>query len=328
MAGVGVGEFRRAHPGCLRRPGSNGQLPSTTDAWARRGNPCAEAAAKAVGPPTPSAHPILAARSGPPRHQLVRPKAAQSGTRSARSSSQGDPGDPPLLASRSAILAQKERATGRARRRAVSALWTFDPAPSTARADRLDGLRPVHLGRGPRQAGRHRHVSPPLRAGLIGYPPGRCGPVPTGRLHGEHGRCPGAAHSGTRGDEGGASPGAPRSHRSPCACGPRTGSVQANASAGDCPRAPRPGHDGLLGQLRLAGPGPLPARGLSGFPVQHCSGSSLHREPGCDQQGGVEGTMAAVVGQALGHSAGSRRNLHATGRTDAQTRRRVVGADT
>jgi hypothetical protein len=32
VAGVGVGYFWRAHPGCLHRPGSNGQLPSTTDA--------------------------------------------------------------------------------------------------------------------------------------------------------------------------------------------------------------------------------------------------------------------------------------------------------
>ena len=52
---MGVVYRWRAHPGCLHRPGSNGLLPSTTDAWARRGNPCAEAAAKAVGPPPPSA---------------------------------------------------------------------------------------------------------------------------------------------------------------------------------------------------------------------------------------------------------------------------------
>jgi hypothetical protein len=187
VAGVGVGWFRRAHPGCLRRPGSNGQLPSTTDARARRGNRCAEAAAKAVGPPTPPARPILAARSGPPRQLPVCPTAAQSGTPSARSPSQGGVGDHPLLASRSALLARKARAAGRARRRAVSTLRTFDPAPSTAGADRLDGLRRVRLGRRSRQAGRHRHVSPPLRAGLIGHPPRRCGPVPTGRPHGEPG---------------------------------------------------------------------------------------------------------------------------------------------
>src|SRR4051794_9880973 len=37
---------------CLHGPGSNGLLPSATDAWAGRGNPCAEAAAEADGPPT------------------------------------------------------------------------------------------------------------------------------------------------------------------------------------------------------------------------------------------------------------------------------------
>jgi hypothetical protein len=194
---MGAGVVPAPTPGCLHRPGSNGQLPSTTDAWARRGNPCAEAAAKAVGPPPPPARPSLVARSGPPRHQSVCPTAAHPGTRSAGSPSQGGPGDHPPLASRSAILARKARAAGRARRRAVSALWTSDPAPSTAGADRLDGLRRVRLGRGPRQAGRHRHVSPPLRAASIGLPPGRCGSVPTGRPHGEPGRCPRAAHLGT-----------------------------------------------------------------------------------------------------------------------------------
>lgn len=40
-------------PGCLHRPDSNGLPPSTTDARARRGNPCVEAAAEADGPPIP-----------------------------------------------------------------------------------------------------------------------------------------------------------------------------------------------------------------------------------------------------------------------------------
>jgi hypothetical protein len=71
VAGVGVGWFWRAYPGCLHGPDSNGLLPSTTDAWARRGNPCAEAVAKAVGPPPPPASSILTARSGQPRHQSV-----------------------------------------------------------------------------------------------------------------------------------------------------------------------------------------------------------------------------------------------------------------
>lgn len=63
VAGVGVWSFWRAYPGCLHGPDSNGQLTSTTDAWARRGDPFAEAAAKADGPPTPSAPSILTVRT-------------------------------------------------------------------------------------------------------------------------------------------------------------------------------------------------------------------------------------------------------------------------
>src|SRR4051812_31581592 len=44
----------RAYPGRLHGPDSNGQLPSTTDSWPGEAKPCAEAAAKADGPPTPA----------------------------------------------------------------------------------------------------------------------------------------------------------------------------------------------------------------------------------------------------------------------------------
>lgn len=63
VAGVGVGSFWHAYPGCLHGPVSIGLLPSTTNAWARRGNQCAEAAAKADGPPTPPASSILTGRA-------------------------------------------------------------------------------------------------------------------------------------------------------------------------------------------------------------------------------------------------------------------------
>lgn len=43
------------HPGCPHGPDSNGLLPSTTGVRAGLGNPYAEAAAKADGPPPPPA---------------------------------------------------------------------------------------------------------------------------------------------------------------------------------------------------------------------------------------------------------------------------------
>lgn len=110
VAEVGVGYFWHAHPGCLHRPGSNGQLPSTTDAWARRGNPCAEAAAKADGPPPPTGSHSL--RPGRPhdRHSICGVPERHVGTCTTRRGALsgltgfrervGHRGDQPLLARR------------------------------------------------------------------------------------------------------------------------------------------------------------------------------------------------------------------------------------
>jgi hypothetical protein len=171
---MGAGVVPAPPPGCLHRPGSNGQLPSTTDAWARRGNPCAEAAAKAVGPPSPPApsmltrhhghrpHPFGMSLSGPLRDTAATVECCIGDGSCARDRrpSRPRPGRPPPGRRRPAVLGAGPGTQHRQRGLGVVLLG---PRSALARHGAVAQTRPADVIT--------RDLGPRERAG----PTGRCG---------------------------------------------------------------------------------------------------------------------------------------------------------